>query len=495
VRRRIEELGVEQGVWDRRRMAAWSTRALVLGCLLAAVALLPTSSLLGIGLPSVIEVLTAIVVAIAAARAPVVSRTVWWCIAASVALVVVGDLLYAWQQAGSGEAPFPGWADPFYVLAYVPELAAMVLLVRGRLPGAILEERLDTGIISTPIAVLTGVLVVQPAVVGQPLTTATVLSVFYPVLDVVVLCALVRLSIGGGHRNRSLGLLTASVSVTLVADLIYSGLASAGQVGDMPAWLQALWTMGVLFMAAAALSSDAATITRPERARDDQPIRAGRTIALAVASLSLPMIAILGIGAGEPLDFKAFALGTIAVNVLILWRSVRLMREVNLQRHQLDQAARTDALTGLPNRRSWDFEVQRWEAWAHRTGHPVTVAIMDLDHFKDFNDQHGHLAGDDLLQSCGASWRGALPPGGYLARYGGDEFAVILPNIAMSAARSTLERLRLATPRATVSIGYAEHRPTATLTCTLGDADAALYAAKTAGRDRISGVPVTTSGA
>ena len=476
--------------WGRRRSASWVARALILGGLLIVVVFLPTDSPLGIGLPLTIEVVTVAVVVVSAARKSVASRTVWWCIAVTVALGVAGDLVYAWQQYRLDEVPIPGWADPLYLAAFVPELAAMVLLVRSRLPGPVPEERLDTAIISTPIAVLTGLLVIQPQVTGQSWTPATVIAVLYPVLDVVVLSALVRLSIGGGHRNRSLGLLTASVSVTLVADLTYTGLVTAGTVADMTGWLQALFTMGVLLMAAAALSTDAAAITRPERVRDPRPIPTGRTVALAVASLSLPVVAILGIGTDESLDFKILAVGAIIVNALIGWRAVRLMRVVNEQRHQLDETARTDALTGLPNRRSWDFEIQRWETWATQTGHPLIIAIMDLDHFKDFNDQHGHLAGDHVLQACAQAWSEMLPPRGYLARYGGEEFGVILPDTTMVAARPALEQLRRATPGVTVSIGYAQHRPGTTLTDALGDADAALYAAKTAGRDRITGIAV-----
>jgi hypothetical protein len=219
-------------------------RALILGGLLLVVVFLPTDSPLGIGLPLIIEVVTVAVVVLSAARTPVASWTVWWCVAVTVALGVAGDLVYTWQQYRLDQVPIPGWPDPLHLAAFVPEQRALVLLVRNRLPDPIPEERLDTAIISTPIAVPTGLLVIQPQVTGQSWTPATVLAVLYPVLDGVVLCALVRLSIGGGHRNRSLGLLTASVSVTLVADLTYIGLATAGTVADMTGWLHAPLTMG-----------------------------------------------------------------------------------------------------------------------------------------------------------------------------------------------------------------------------------------------------------
>ena len=84
--------------WGRRRSASWVARALILGGLLIVVVFLPTDSPLGIGLPLTIEVVTVAVVVVSAARKSVASRTVWWCIAVTVALGVAGDLVYAWQQ-------------------------------------------------------------------------------------------------------------------------------------------------------------------------------------------------------------------------------------------------------------------------------------------------------------------------------------------------------------------------------------------------------------
>jgi diguanylate cyclase (GGDEF)-like protein len=149
---------------------------------------------------------------------------------------------------------------------------------------------------------------------------------------------------------------------------------------------------------------------------------------------------------------------------------------------QLDGLARSDPLTGLPNRRTWDETITS----ALADGTILCVAMIDLDHFKHFNDEHGHAAGDRLLKSCAAMWRDHLRAGDTLARVGGEEFAVLLPRCTISDASDVLERLRCATPsEATASVGVAEIQPGEDAASILARADAALYEAKTAGRNQL----------
>jgi diguanylate cyclase (GGDEF)-like protein len=149
---------------------------------------------------------------------------------------------------------------------------------------------------------------------------------------------------------------------------------------------------------------------------------------------------------------------------------------------RLATQARTDDLTQLPNRRAWDLALA--SAIAERT--PVCVAIMDIDHFKAFNDERGHLAGDRLLRECARAWLHQLRPGDVLARYGGEEFAVLVQRCTRADAELVLERIRMATPRAvTCSLGLAERRPFDTPESLLSRADSALYQAKSEGRDRL----------
>jgi diguanylate cyclase (GGDEF)-like protein len=153
---------------------------------------------------------------------------------------------------------------------------------------------------------------------------------------------------------------------------------------------------------------------------------------------------------------------------------------------RLEAVARTDDLTGLANRRSWDEELPRELARAHRQRQPVCVAMLDLDRFKRFNDELGHQAGDRLLKEAAAAWRSELRTTDTLARYGGEEFAVLLPGCDPDQAVRLLERLRAATPAGqTCSAGVASWDGTEDAVALVARADVALYKAKSAGRDRV----------
>ena len=152
---------------------------------------------------------------------------------------------------------------------------------------------------------------------------------------------------------------------------------------------------------------------------------------------------------------------------------------------RLASVARTDDLTGLPNRRAWNEELPREISRARREKTPLCVAILDLDCFKAFNDEHGHQAGDRLLKQAAAAWSGQLRATDLLARYGGEEFALALPGIPEQEAMIVLERLRGATPEGqSCSAGAAFWQEDESSAELLGRADAALYDAKRAGRDQ-----------
>jgi diguanylate cyclase (GGDEF)-like protein len=172
------------------------------------------------------------------------------------------------------------------------------------------------------------------------------------------------------------------------------------------------------------------------------------------------------------------------MDLLALEGSLALERAETLSR--LQRVARTDDLTGLANRRSWDEHLRREIEWAKRSGTPLAVAILDLDHFKQFNDRHGHPAGDRLLKEVSASWERAIRATDILARYGGEEFALLMPATEAEEAFAILERLRSAMPSTQrVSAGLVSWGGDEDDASIVARADAALYAAKAAGRDRV----------
>jgi diguanylate cyclase len=149
------------------------------------------------------------------------------------------------------------------------------------------------------------------------------------------------------------------------------------------------------------------------------------------------------------------------------------------------RSARIDVLTTLPNRRGWDESLSRELARSRREKASFCIALLDLDHFKVFNDSHGHQAGDRLLRRAAYAWKLALRQSDFVARYGGEEFAVLLPACHLDEAMEVIDRLRAATPEGqTVSAGVAEWNGYEAEEAMIDRADLALYNAKRAGRDR-----------
>ncbi|HYZ82682.1 MAG TPA: GGDEF domain-containing protein, partial [Solirubrobacteraceae bacterium] len=154
---------------------------------------------------------------------------------------------------------------------------------------------------------------------------------------------------------------------------------------------------------------------------------------------------------------------------------------------RLETAALTDELTGLPNRRAWEEAVARELARAARDGQPVCVAVLDLDDFKRYNDQRGQFAGDLLLTEAAEAWRAQLRGGDVLGRYGGDQFAALIPGRPLEVALIVTERLRRATPQGSgCSAGVAGWDGAESAVHLFARADAALYVAKESGRNRIA---------
>jgi diguanylate cyclase (GGDEF)-like protein/PAS domain S-box-containing protein len=152
---------------------------------------------------------------------------------------------------------------------------------------------------------------------------------------------------------------------------------------------------------------------------------------------------------------------------------------------QLQAMARTDSLTGLLNRRAMTEALERDIAGSRRLMRPMSVAMIDLDHFKAFNDRFGHQSGDRLLVNAARRWTAELRPMDTIARYGGEEFLVLLPGCDVATATVIADRLRAAMPeRQTCSVGIAQWDGIESTASLIARADGALYAAKAAGRDK-----------
>lgn len=181
----------------------------------------------------------------------------------------------------------------------------------------------------------------------------------------------------------------------------------------------------------------------------------------------------------------------------------RIKNYITLQRAlaELEQLAITDQLTGLYNRRYFFNMFQNELCRNQRYRHPLSLLLLDIDHFKTYNDRRGHLAGDQCLRRIADTLRGSLRRStDFVARYGGEEFVVLLPETDEAGAQHTAEYLRAAVEKlgmryhdsdesvVTVSIGVACCAPGLCISdqLLLDQADTAMYAAKSSGRNRVA---------
>jgi len=161
--------------------------------------------------------------------------------------------------------------------------------------------------------------------------------------------------------------------------------------------------------------------------------------------------------------------------------------------------ATIDALTGLHNRRWMDSMFEQEMVHSQRESFPLCLLMIDVDNFKSYNDNYGHIAGDKVLSNVADVLRGALRPIDMLARFGGEEFSVLLPETTPDEAYQLAEKLRLtvsqaktkndkgdALPEVTVSIGFSELKQQKDLLSLISEADEALYRAKNNGRNCVS---------
>jgi diguanylate cyclase (GGDEF)-like protein len=190
-----------------------------------------------------------------------------------------------------------------------------------------------------------------------------------------------------------------------------------------------------------------------------------------------------------------------AGHLIAVVETLRDMTDQKRAETALKSLAASDGLTGLANRRAFDLTLAQEWARAQRSRKPLSLLFVDVDHFKLFNDFHGHQAGDECLRAVAAViGENALRPADLSARYGGEEFAIIMPETDTGGACKVADRLRDvlghlriphgaegAGPFVTVSIGIATQVPNEdnSAKLLLTDVDQALYAAKHLGRDRV----------
>ena len=186
------------------------------------------------------------------------------------------------------------------------------------------------------------------------------------------------------------------------------------------------------------------------------------------------------------------ALETLSRQIQELLEMRRTLIGLSDANARLGQQNITDALTGVPNRRAYDQKLTEEYSRAKRTGAPLSMLLIDIDNFKEYNDNFGHPAGDTALQSVARVLMSSLRPYDFLARYGGEEFVIILPSTDLTDAIVVAERVRTLVAgsefphrKFTISIGIARLDVEAGARALVQAADNGLYRAKAAGRNKV----------
>jgi diguanylate cyclase (GGDEF)-like protein len=413
-------------------------------------------------------------------------RLAWIAMGLSQACNVAGNLVYTLVIARMADEPYPSLADVFYLVYFLPLYVALVALIRTRVARFHASMWLD-GIIGAlgASAVAVAVLLAPALEMTDGGAAEVITNLAYPTGDLLLLALLVAVgAILGVRRDRTLLLLGAGMAANLVGDVVFLNLAAAGTyVEGGP--LDLTWLVAAVLMALAARTSNPSAVART---RAVGTTRVGwRVLALPLAC-NVASLLVLGVGWGDRIA-PAAAWCAIGCVLAALARTAVTFREVR-SFNEVREQARTDELTGLPNRRAL-LERATAVLEVATARRPAALLLLDLDGFKEVNDSLGHHAGDHLLRQVGTRLAPTLGPGRLLGRLGGDEFAVLLDEADLDQAQALAEDLRslILEPftvegvrlHVGVSIGVATAPvPAATVAEMLRCADVAMYAAKAA---------------
>ncbi|OLE21845.1 MAG: hypothetical protein AUG44_26365 [Actinobacteria bacterium 13_1_20CM_3_71_11] len=291
-------------------------------------------------------------------------------------------------------------------------------------------------------------------------------------------------------------------TLTIGSIAVLTGLFCLIRPGRVPAWgLLAMGPFGTVLIAMSSIltrtAADGSELLYMWTVLFSAYFLALRWAALNVALIAAvyPTIAITTLH-GKGIAPSAYLVGTSIVTLLIV---SNLRRQLTRVLTETALEARTDKLTGLANRRSWEEGLAREVSRQDRDRRPLSVLLIDLDHFKDLNDTYGHAAGDTALAGVAGILRGQARQSDILARVGGEEFALLLVDCAVEYALRRAEQIRdavetisadWATP-VTISMGVAclpDHARSGTEL--MEAADVALYEAKRGGRNAVRGYRV-----
>jgi diguanylate cyclase (GGDEF)-like protein len=409
-------------------------------------------------------------------------RLAWTLLGSGLVVYACGSAYYRFVLADTVPG-FPSAADAMWLALYPFAFAAIALLVRARflrLNGAVW---LDVAIGGTVVAAVAAAVVFEPVfdvTVAGGMANAARLA--YPIGDLLPIgFVAVVWALSGRRIDRTWALLGAGFAMLAVADSTY--VVQAANNGWAPGtWIDLVYAVGTMALAAAACAAGRRGTV------DTQPADTGVTVPVASALTAVALATYEVVATLNPLATTLSRLTLFAVVV----RFGLTLSWLSRQRVRLAALAQSDPLTALANHRTLHEELERERVRAAALGKPLSVVVLDMDHFKAFNDTYGHQEGDAALQAIARELVDRVDGYGLVGRLGGEEFALVLPDTGPDGAYEIAERCRKALARLPLhgaglscSAGTASYpADDAQGNRLLEFADGALYWAKRSGRGR-----------
>lgn len=365
------------------------------------------------------------------------------------------------------------------VIGYACQAAAVVAMVRTSYVDNARALWLEALVGSVSFVVQWWLMIGHGALTGGPHRPGAVVSSLFSLGGLAVIIPTMALISARAGRDGAARLLALTVTADIAGDLAFADHVAHTSIVSR-AMAPGMWLVQGLLLGFAGLH---AARTHPRIG----PYRVSAvTVAALLAGTVGPLVTLTVRGAwGTPPDHDEAVLTLTASMLMLGISAVRirgLVQQVQVQADALEHISRTDELTGIPNRRA-GVRLLDQALTARPDDASLAIAILDLDHFKRYNDTHGHLAGDRLLERAGERWTRLVDEHGLVYRHGGEEFVVLLRGHTLPQVENLLDRMRAALPdRQSFSAGVTLARPDDDVDSLFVRADQCLYAAKAAGR-------------